>query len=137
MVMAEVYSMTKVAAWDELVRSDLVIHGGNLQIKTTYAYVRRSEFGGIRPPAIHAGVRVLAGPAPYEAAQGIRKGMRPGEQVVLVRFRAVKRGWTLPVLQSAFSLGLVPDEERDPLRLSCVCIPHYRLGMLLYERLAA
>lgn len=134
MVMAGPRGMTKVASWDELVLSDLVIHGGNLQLRMAYAYVRRSDYNGIRPPASHVGVRILREPEPYGNPQSPLTGVSPGEPVVLVRFRTERHGWTHPMLQRAQTLGLVPSDERDPQTLDRVCIPYYRLGMLCYER---
>ena len=133
MVMTEPRRMAKIATWDELVLSDLVIHGGNLTLGLRYANLCPSPDGGIQRPGHYKGLQIVKGPQPYDPTSDPQAQMTPGEQVVVVRFFVARHGWMpLQVIASA-SLGIVPPAERDPLVCTRVCLPYTRLGMIHYD----
>jgi hypothetical protein len=133
MVMAEPQRMAKIATWDELVLSDLVIHSGNLTLGMRYANVCSSSDGGIRRPGYYAGAQVVSRPRPYDPIKDPQARIAPGEQVVIVRFFAVRQGWTPLRAVTSASLGIVPPSQRDPGVCNRVCLPYTRLGMIQYD----
>lgn len=133
MVMAEPRRMAKIATWDELVLSDLVIHSGNLTLGMRYANVCCSSSGGIQRPGYYAGAQVVSRPRAYDPTKDPQARIAPGEQVVIVRFFVVRQGWTPLRAVTSASLGIVPSSQRDPRVCNRVCLPYTRLGMIQYD----
>jgi hypothetical protein len=133
MVMAEQHGMTKIAAWDELVLGDLVIHCGNLELRARYANVCRSHTGGIQRPDDYAGVQIIHGPTPHIPTHYPQVHIAAGEPIVIVRFMIARQGWTRPRPIAASALGIVPPARRNPALCTRVCLPYTRLGMINYD----
>lgn len=131
MVMAALTGFTKIATWEELLRSDTVVNGSTMQPRTTYAIVHKGERGGIRRPLAFAGVQLLDGPMPYSRTLG-EADIADGTSVVMVRL-CVKGMWTRKLIYRAALLALVaPDQVSADIAVQA-CLPPINLGKLRYE----